>query len=212
MSSAALQLLALGTMFIDHLGLALFPGEPWLRWVGRLSFPCFLFLLSEGFAHTSSRRRYAARLGVFALLSEGPYQLLVYGGFRALPVQNVFFELLCALLAMALARRGGLGLLGAAGLAAGAEVLGLDYGAYGVLLAVCFSQLRGNLPGTCLSLGACTAAYCLAHQSFVQAWAVLAAAPLAFYNGKRGHRLPRYVPYVFYPAHLLVLGILKEFF
>lgn len=39
--------------------------------------------------------------------------------------------------------------------------------------------------------------------------------PLAFYgiwcyNGKRKDRFPKYVYYVFYPAHLLVLGVLKK--
>ena len=101
MSSAVLQLLALATMVVDHVGLALFPGEGWLRWVGRLSFPLFVFLLCEGFVHTSSRRKYALRLGMFALLSEVPYQLLmgqVYGESWGWPVGNIFFELLCCFL------------------------------------------------------------------------------------------------------------------
>ena len=209
MTSAGLQGIALATMVVDHVGLAFFPEAVWLRWVGRVSFPLFLFLLSEGFVHTSHRRRYALRLALFALVSEGPYQLFVYGGFRALPCQNVFFALLCALLALGCVERGGLWWLGGAGLAVAAELLGMDYGAYGILLAVCFFLFRGSLPGTVASLGACTGAYCLAHQGWVQGWAIAAAVPLALYNGERGRRLRRYVVYGFYPAHLLLLGLLR---
>ncbi len=41
MSSAALQIIALITMLIDHIGYRLFPGAEPLRMIGRLSFPLF---------------------------------------------------------------------------------------------------------------------------------------------------------------------------
>lgn len=214
MTSASLQLLALCTMLVDHVGLTLFPGVFWLRWIGRVSFPVFLFLLSEGFSHTSSRRNYALRLGVFAVISEAPYQFLiwtVYGGSWQLPFQNVFFELLTSFFAIWCASRGRYWLLGTAGAVVVAEILGMDYGGYGVLLAVCFWLLRGKPWAQVMALAACTALYCVAHHNITQAWAVLAALPVALYTGERGRRLPRYTLYVFYPAHLAVLGAVRYF-
>ncbi len=41
MSSAALQIIALVTMLIDHIGYRIFPGVEPLRWIGRISFPLY---------------------------------------------------------------------------------------------------------------------------------------------------------------------------
>ena len=209
MSSAVLQLLALATMVVDHVGLSLFPGEGWLRWVGRLSFPLFVFLLCEGFVHTSSRRKYALRLGMFALLSEVPYQLLmgqVYGESWGWPVGNIFFELLCCFFALWCVERGGLWIFVTAGLALAAQLLGLSYGAYGVVLAVCFFLFRGKPWLQGIALVGATCLYCVYYSNWVQGWAMLAAVPLALYNGQRGRRLPRYFLYGFYPLHLAALA------
>ncbi len=41
-----------------------------------LTFPIMAYLLCEGYRHTSSVRRYAERLAVFAVVSQIPYSLL----------------------------------------------------------------------------------------------------------------------------------------
>lgn len=206
MTSAVLQWIALLTMVVDHVGLAFFPEYPALRAVGRISFPIFALLLAEGFAHTSDRKKYVLRLAVFAVLSEIPYELFFYrrlGGM--LPMKNILFALLVAFAALWCVERGGVWFLGAAALALGAQVCGFSYGAYGVLLAMCFYLFRENKWGRAVSLAACTGAYCLLRQSLFQSWAVLAAVPLLLYNGERGKRPPRYLFYIFYPVHLMVI-------
>lgn len=207
MTSAALQWLAFFTMLIDHVGYTFFPGLPVLRAIGRISFPIFAFLLSEGFVHTASVEKYAARLLIFAVISEIPYQFVLYHRLVGFRLSNILFALLLSLLALCCVKRGGSWPLAVIPIAAFAQVAGFSYGGYGVALVVAFYLTRRNRSAMVLSLAACTLLYCIAHQSFFQIYAILAAVPLLFYNGQRGHRAPRYLLYILYPTHLILLAL-----
>ncbi len=67
-----LKLIALVAMIVDHVGAA-FPMPDIFRVIGRLSFPIYAFLIAEGCRHTRNLHRYLFRLGLFALISEVPF-------------------------------------------------------------------------------------------------------------------------------------------
>lgn len=82
MSVFTVKLLAIASMFIDHLAVALFPRflSPAvyhaMRGFGRMAFPLFAFLIVNGYQKTRDASRYLTRLTAFAFLSQVPFTFL----------------------------------------------------------------------------------------------------------------------------------------
>lgn len=180
-----------------------------MRMIGRVAFPIFCFLLVEGFQKTSNVGKYAMRLGMFALISEIPFDLAFKASWMDFSYQNVFFTLFMGLLTMIavdyvnkMSLHKVLKVIASgAAIAAGAaiaEFMNTDYGAIGVLCIMALYVFRKKKVWQIV-------AGCLA---FVWEFtAPLAFIPIGFYNGKRGLKL-KYVFYAFYPVHLLVLYLI----
>lgn len=205
MTGFQLKLLAMLAMTADHIGAVFFPEIPLLRWIGRLAMPVLCFFIGEGLRHTRSPRRYLLRLTGFALLSELPFDLAFYGGIEW-GHQNVYFTLALGLLALwAIQSRGMEGWLLALTAALAAELLGCDYGMYGVLLILLLDRFHRARSEQ-------LAAAALLNLAFfglqTQTMSLIALPLLWLYNGKRG-RDDRRLFYLYYPAHLCVLGILR---
>ena len=87
-TSESLKIVALICMLIDHAGATLFPQCDILRSIGRVSFPLYAFLLAQGCKHTHSMERYLLGLGIFALISEIPYDLAFGNSIAYAALQN----------------------------------------------------------------------------------------------------------------------------
>ena len=202
LNSFQLKCIAVITMIIDHTGAVLFPGELVFRYIGRISFPIFCFLLVEGFFHTRDMRKYMLRLGVFAVLSEIPYDLAFRGTMLEFSHQNVFFSLLIGVMMMYALEKSSEWPIKMTELLLAMwieNLLGTDYGFKGILLIAIYYFLREykwkkHAAGAVWNL--------LWNQ--IQRCGALATVFLVFYNGKKGPSM-KYFFYLFYPLHLLVL-------
>lgn len=209
LDSFQLKCIAIVSMALDHTGAVLYPSQIWLRCLGRIAFPIFCFLIVEGFFHTRDVRRYMGRLGVFALISEIPYDL----AFRGVPLeyahQNVFFTLLIGIGMMVLLERNrewpvkAVILLLAMWLAV---LIRSDYNFRGVLLIFVFYIFHESRWLAVTAGGLWNFLY----QGVIQKYGVLSVLPLALYNGERGRKM-KYFFYIFYPAHLLLLYGISRF-
>lgn len=105
--------------------------------VGGMTFPIMAFLLAEGYAHTSDVRRYALRLGIFALIAQVPYSLLF--GVQG----NVLFTLLIGLGILCLSDRFGTAWGAAAAIVATLLLCSFaDWGSIGFIAIFLFGTLR----------------------------------------------------------------------
>lgn len=65
-----LKLIALVAMTLDHIGNVLFPGEHlFLRYIGRMAFPIFAFLIATHLTHNENFKKYILRLLPFAIIT-----------------------------------------------------------------------------------------------------------------------------------------------
>lgn len=205
MTGFQLKLLAMLAMTADHIGAVFFPEIPLLRWIGRLAMPVLCFFIGEGLRHTRSPRRYLLRLTGFALLSELPFDLAFYGGIEW-GHQNVYFTLALGLLALwAIQSRGMEGWLLALTAALAAELLGCDYGMYGVLLILLLDRFHSARSEQLAGAALLNLAF---FGLQTQILSLIALPLLWLYNVKRG-RDDRRLFYLYYPAHLCVLRILR---
>lgn len=209
LNSFQLKCIAVITMIIDHTGAVLFPTNLLLRYIGRISFPIFCFLLVEGFFHTRDVRKYIVRLGAFALISEIPYDLAFRRTVLEFEHQNVFFTLFIGVIMMYVLEKSAelpikvIDVLLAMWFA---SFLCTDYRFKGILLIAIYYFLRENRLGK-FGFGA---VWNFIWNWKVQMYGAIASIPIALYNGQRGPSM-KYFFYVFYPAHLLVLYFLAGF-
>ena len=224
LSNFDLKLIAIITMTIDHIGVVF--GTPFynlLRAVGRLSFPIFAFLLTEGYVHTKSFSKYFLRLLVLALISEVIYDYVFFGSFIYIGANNIFFTLALGLLTLFLLDKSKglinryfkdkvdlviilpitylliiviMGLMG--------EFLNFSYGMLGILVISFFYLFKDNFPLVVISVSLST----LILGEGMQYFSVFSLILIYFYNKKLGKKCKVFF-YLYYPLHILVLGVIR---
>lgn len=213
-NGAILKYIAMICMLIDHTAVILdgyfefiFKNYTLMRSIGRIAFPIFIFLLIEGFTHTSNKRKYIRNMGMFALISEIPFDLAFNDRFFYLGYQNVFFTLFIGLLMLYYIEKYdnkflNLGIILIACLIA-EYILKSDYGYLGIIAIAIFyfAHNSGNLEKFIMY----EIAFLFEFISFVHIANILT---VYCYNGKRGKQ-NKWLFYIFYPVHILILYLIR---
>lgn len=223
LSQTSLKLMACITMLLDHLGYA-FIHQPYglyalLRIVGRLSFPIYCFLITEGVSHTKNPVKYLLRLGILAILSEPFFDLMCFGRLSIAKQSVMLTLMLGAVMCLAMEKlpKFWMKLLAFIPFYFVAPYLRSDYGSNGILFIAMF-MLTQNLPwkelwrlllmgGLCLYMGGFGVR--VLGFTIPSCWfAFLSIVPILFYSGQKGsaNKWQTWAMNLFYPAHLAVIA------
>jgi hypothetical protein len=208
----AMQLIAMITMLIDHVGLIFFPQEMGWRYIGRIAFPIYCYGLVQGHLHTSSRPIYLLRLLLIALISQVPYSMAI----NPEGLNVVVTLLLAAVILVILDKLPSpwLALPVVAAASVFMDYYPLDYGAYGLLLVLIFRYTKSYwmvLAHLALNIFYLFYSGWLVQMASILVTLIIAGGP-ALWQQLEGRRIPRWAWWSFYPTHLAVLAIIKIYF
>ena len=215
LDGTALKLIAMVSMVFDHVGDNFFPEQTWMRVIGRIALPIFAFCVAEGFCHTRDRWKYLRRMGVFALISEVPFDLVTAGKLLEFSHQNImltFFWAILGLLCYEAVRKklpkGGTvpGVLVLLLFAGTSLLLRMDYNMLAVGLIFLYYLLRDKALVWRHAAG--MAYHAMLRNVGIYWFGLLGFLFLFLYNGKKGRGL-KWLFYLFYPGHLLLIWGVK---
>lgn len=222
MTSFVLKIIAIISMLSDHVGYTIFNKVTFCNFIGKISFPIFAFLISEGYLHTKNLKKYLIRLILFALLSQIPFMLFfstfnIYG-FNL----NIFFTLLLGLISIIIYEKTDksfISIIIFLLLAILAQITNCDYGFFGVCLIFLFHAFKNNKFKMNISILLITLIrYSLLFFTSLNInyiyFGIFSCISLIFinlYNNKKGKNI-KYFFYIFYPLHLLILYFIRILF
>lgn len=231
-----IKMLAIITMTFNHIAhVLLVPGSLLFEVfedIGYFTAITMCFFLLEGYHYTRSRKAYAKRLLIFALISEIPF-LLAMGYFQ----MNVIFTLFICFLIFCVMDSG------LAGWQRSLIVLGLvlstvicDWALLLAIAAVLFKKNENHPRGLAFAYGIMFAIFWLMNipgyapagavypllsgsailHGFFAALGIAASgvATLVLYNGRKSEKYVKFNKwffYIYYPAHLLLLWLIRTF-
>ena len=222
----ALKYIAIVAMLIDHIAWAFVPTGSVLGQVmhffGRLTGPTMAYMLYEGYIHTKNVKKYAIRLGIFALISWIPFSLFETG-YWYYPTFGVIYTLFLALLVLCMWDKTDLPKAVKVILVIVACILSIfgDWPIFDILWPLFLFIYRDNYRKKWASFFIIIASEVILislfsgfRRSIFQLGAFMVPLILMyFYNGESGSKkaFHKWFFYVFYPLHLLILWALKAY-
>lgn len=211
-----IKIIACITMVLDHIKYVYEPSVNFVTlYLGRISFPLFAFLATEGYVHTSNIKKYFQRLIIFGIISQIPFMIfrMYVGNWMML---NIMFTLILGLIAILIFDKIEnkfisipLVLL----IILCGNFFHVDYGAYGVLLIFILYLFKNKKVLLTISyIGVIVLHYYLIgglnmNNIFNIIFTIFPITIILVYNGKLGKKL-KYFYYWFYPVHMIIFDII----
>lgn len=220
-NGAQLKYIAFASMFIDHFNKAII--TPFLTGtgplnvitrifdiLGRIAFPIFAFMIVEGFFKTKSRWKYLRNLLVFATISEIPYDMFQSAVFINTRSQNILWGLALGLFTIMIIDKLKekikkrpvwifVSIIIVALSSLGSMLISADYEYYAIIIIYIYYLFYDK------RLLASGLGYLVIIKEI---YAILGFATVLLYNGEKGKQNKTF-NYLFYPVHLLILGIIR---
>ena len=216
-----LKIIAMVSMLLDHVGLLFFPDIEIFRILGRIAFPIFAYMIAEGCRYTKNRVKYLGMIAGMGIVFQIVYFVAMRSIYQGILITfSLAIVLIYAIDGFVKSQKI---LVRLASLFAILFVIAfvvvlphflantdfdIDYGVWGILLPV----LVYFMPSRPWQIGAASLFlfirvlyYIFVVPMPVQVWSLLTIPLLALYNGERGKAKMKYVFYIFYPAHLVIL-------
>ncbi|MCC8100971.1 MAG: conjugal transfer protein TraX [Clostridiales bacterium] len=232
-----IKYIAMFTMLLNHIAHVFpLPGT-FLRELfidlGYFTAPVMCYFLVEGYHYTHSKKQYGIRLAVFALLSELPFCLaFTYNGLISFQGMNMIFTLLlCFLIVLAMDQIWNPILRKLVVFALIAASVCSDWAIFAPVFTILFvragqekEKIRKAYVIATLAFGLANfssgVGYCPPQRNLLLSLGTMVGPALAgfviveLYNGKRmerGRTFSQWFFYLFYPVHLLILGLLRVY-
>ena len=227
LSAFWLKILACLFMLVDHMGLLLFPGVLWIRYVGRLAYPLFAYFIAEGCRYTKNKPKRFLSVFILGVICEIAY--IIFDGYYGNILLTFSISILLIYLLQAVKKAvkksysssilmQTLFVVSVIMTYHFCKYIGVDYGFFGVITPVLvtlfdsaeadkteFASIKSRvLSLVMLAVGLLLLSFVNPILQF-QYYSLFSLLILAFYNGNKGKFSFKYGFYVFYPLHLVVL-------
>lgn len=213
-----IELVAVVSMIIDHVGFVFFPEMIIFQIIGRLSFPLYAYLIALGYSRTKNGIIYFFRVLVLAIVSQWFFNylispiklnvcftlsfsiisLIVFESNRINKVLKLFLYILILFLAL---------------------LLGCEYGSYGILLVLLFHLYIRNQHDKTYKIYAITSIILLIIVSmFVFSFSIIhlysiLSLPIILLTPKNIQKIKvnsiKHINYLVYPLHLLIMFLIR---
>ena len=218
LNSNHLKLIAIIAMTIDHIADLIYPGMQnniisiILHIIGRLTAPIMFFFICEGFYYTKNLKKYILRLFIFAIISHFAYCFAFGINYIPFSTGNIFnqtsimWSLAWSVVALYIVN-------GKNNLKNWQKwiliilinviTFSADWSSIAVMAILSMYENRGNLKKQMLSMSFWVLIYAIVSFLFVYPL-------LKNYNGEKGKlNWMKWFFYLYYPLHLIVVGILR---